>query len=95
MLARRCQLIRRPVSMMQKCSGWLDAMVMSFHLFVCSYVCSLKRVLLMAAGAYRIGYSGPTDLFNPLMDAGNYSATSNKKPSYCWDSQPSVAIFRT
>jgi len=35
-------------------------------LFVCSFVCSFVRLrqrVLMAAGAYRVGYSGSTDLF--------------------------------
>ena len=26
---------------------------------------------------------------------GKGHSKQNKKPSYCWDSQPSVAIFRT
>jgi len=33
--------------------------------------------ILMAAGAYRVGHSGRTDLFTPLRFRGNYSATSN------------------
>jgi len=34
-------------------------------LSVCSFVCCLQRVLL-AAGAYRVGHSGRTDLFDNL-----------------------------
>jgi len=32
------------------------AFCLSVHLFVCSFVCRLQRVLLLAAGAYRVGH---------------------------------------
>jgi len=72
----------------------LYAMAMFFCLSVRvrSFVrlsCRLKRVLLMAAGAYRVGHSDRTDLLTavivysksvglkPIERIGNYSAASN------------------
>ena len=40
--------------------------------------------ILLAAGAYRIGHTGRTDLFNPFESRGNYSATSNNMKLVHW-----------
>jgi len=55
----------RSISIVQDLAGkrWLYATAMSFCLSVCSFVCLLpKRVLVMAAGAYRVGAAAPTCL---------------------------------
>ena len=52
-----------------------DSLVFRFvSSFVCSSVWSLERVLMAAVAAYRVGYSGRTDLF----------ILSNSTDIWCW-----------
>jgi len=59
------------------------SMVTSFHLFLIASLMSCRDLQ-----TEDVGLRTP----NP---AGYPKCSKNKKPSYCWDSQPSVGIFRT
>jgi len=56
-------------------------------------ISSLHQIPLLLPDL-RLYASQTIEKFNICSDDAIYHS-NNKKPSYCWDSQPFVAIFRT